>query len=153
MKWGSEKSLFAVLLRSPWWVSFLVAGGVFAAMRTFFEPMFAAAGGLPFFVIGCVAAWKQLRAPSAKKIASRLAGAADFALERGARLTLVAAKRWKAQRTGVEPLRELAALGETKGAEACWVLCAGELTENARGLARDQAIRVVEGAALVGLVR
>ena len=182
MKWGSEKSLFAVLLRSPWWVSFLVAGGVFAAMRTFFEPMFAAAGGLPFFVIGCVAAWKQLRAPSAKKIASRLAalramgweefartleaafrregyevkrlaGAADFALERGARLTLVAAKRWKAQRTGVEPLRELAALGEAKGAEACWVLCAGELTENARSLARDQAIRVVEGAALVELAR
>ena len=182
MKWGSEKSLFAVLLRSPWWVSFLVAAGVFAAMRTFIEAMYAAAGALPFFVIVCIAAWKQLRAPSAKRIAARLdalramgweefartleaafrregydvkrlEGAADFALERGARLTLVAAKRWKAQRTGAEPLRELAALGEKQDAEACWYLCAGELTENARSLARDKAIRVVEGAALAELAR
>lgn len=181
MKWGSENSLFAVLLRSPWWVSFLVTAGVFAAMRTFFEAIYAAAGALPFFVIGCVAAWKQRRTPSAKRVAARLealrgmnweevaraleaafrregyavrrlAGAADFALERGGRVTLVAAKRWKAQRTGAEPLRELAALGKKQGAEACWYLCAGELTQNARNLARDKAVRVVEGAGLTELL-
>lgn len=182
MKWGSDKSLFAVLLRSPWWVSFLVAAGVFAAMRMFFAAMYAAAGALPFLVIGCVAGWQQLRAPSPQKIAARLEalramsweefartleaaferegyavkrleGAADFALERGARVTLVAAKRWKAQRTGAEPLRALAALGETMGAEGCWFLCAGELTENARRFAHDGAMRVVEGAALAELAR
>jgi hypothetical protein len=32
-------------------------------------------------------------------------GAADFELERAGRLSLVAAKRWKASSTGVEPLK------------------------------------------------
>jgi len=181
MKWGiSENSLFAVLLRSPWWVSFLVAGGVFALMRYFLPAMYASAGALPFAVIGVVAGWKQFRAPSAKKIAARLEalrqmgweefartleagfkregyevtrleGGADFALEKNARLTLVAAKRWKAQRTGVEPLRELVELGEKKGAGERWYLCAGEMTENARMFARDKMVKVVEGAELVRL--
>ena len=40
MKWQmAENSLFAVLLRSPWWVSFLVAAGVFALMRYFLPAM------------------------------------------------------------------------------------------------------------------
>jgi restriction system protein len=181
VKWQvSENSLFAVLLRSPWWVSFLVAAGVFALMRYFLPAMYASAGALPFAVIGFVAGWKQFRAPSAKKIAARLEalrqmsweefartleagfkregyevtrldGAADFALDKGARLTLVAAKRWKAQRTGVEPLRELTELGEKKGAGECWYVCSGEMTENARTFARDKAIKVVEGAELARL--
>jgi restriction system protein len=181
MKWQiPDKSLFAVLLRSPWWVSFLVAAGVFALMRYFLPAMYAFAGALPFFVIGCVAGWKQFRAPSAKKIAARLdelrqtsweefaraleagfrregyevkriEGAADFALERAGRLTLVAAKRWKASRTGVEPLKELVELGQKRGAGECWYFCAGEMTENARIFARDKAVKVVEGAELARL--
>ena len=181
MKWQmSENSLFAVLLRSPWWVSMLVAAGIFGAMRYFLPEMYAFAGALPFVVIGVVAGWRQLRAPSAKKIAAsldalrqmsweefartleagfrregfevtRTEGAADFALDRGARLTLVAAKRWKASRTGVEPLRELAELGQKRGAGECWYLCAGDITENARMFARDKAVKVVEGAELARL--
>ena len=181
MKWGmSENSLFAVLLRSPWWVSVLVAASVFALLRYFLDAMFAFAGCLPFLVIGIVAGWKQLRAPSAKKIAAsldalrqksweevaraleagfrregyevkRIEGAADFALERAARLTLVAAKRWKASRTGVEPLKELSELGQKSGAGECWYLCAGEMTQNARQFARDKAVKVVEGAELARL--
>ena len=183
MKWKvAENSLFAVLMRSPWWVSILVAAGVFGAVRYFLPEIYAAAGGLPFLVIGIVAGWKQLRAPSAKKIAAaldalrqtsweevaraleagfkregyevtRTEGAADFALDRNARLTLVAAKRWKASRTGVEPLKELAELGQKRGAEACWYLCAGEMTQNARTYARDKAVKVVEGAELAALAR
>jgi restriction system protein len=63
----------------------------------------------------------------------------------------VAAKRWKAQRTGVEPLRELVVLGEKKGAGERWYFCAGEMTENARIFARDKVVKVVEGAELVRL--
>jgi restriction system protein len=81
----------------------------------------------------------------------RIEGAADFALDKGARLTLVAAKRWKASRTGVEPLRELVELGEKKGAGECWYFCAGDMTENARQFARNKAVKVVEGAELVRL--
>jgi len=181
MKWKmAENSLFAVLLRSPWWVSFLVAAAVFGAMRYFLPAMYAVAGGLPFLVIGFVAGWKQFRAPSAKKVAAsldalrqasweefaraleagfrregyqvkRIEGAADFALERAARMTLVAAKRWKASRTGVEPLKELVELGQKRGAGECWYLCAGEMTEHARRFARDKAVKVIEGAELARL--
>jgi restriction system protein len=181
MKWAmSENSLFAILLRSPWWMSFLVAAGVFALMRFFLPALYAIAGALPFAVIGLVAGWRQLRAPSARKVAAsldalrqtgweefaraleagfkregyevtRMEGAADFALEKGARLTLVAAKRWKASRTGVEPLKELLELGQKRGAGQCWYLCAGEMTENARTFARDKAVKVVEGAELARL--
>jgi restriction system protein len=181
MKWKmAENSLFAVLLRSPWWVSVLVAAGVFGAMRYFLPMMYAFAGALPFAVIGCVAGWRQLRAPSAKKVAAaldalrqssweefargleagfkregygvkRIEGAADFALERAGRLTLVAAKRWKASRTGVEPLKELVELGQKREAGECWYFCAGDITENARQFARDKAVKVVEGVELVRL--
>ena len=74
-----------------------------------------------------------------------------LALDKGARLTLVAAKRWKAQRTGVEPLRELVELGEKKGAGERWYFCAGDITENARQFARDKAVKVVEGPELARL--
>ena len=181
MKWQmSENSLFAVLLRSPWWVSMLVAAGLFGAMRYFLPEMYAFAGALPFVVIGTVAGWRQFRAPSAKKIAAsldalrqlsweefartleagfrregyevkRIEGAADFALQRGAGLTLVAAKRWKASRTGVDPLKELAELGQKREAGECWYFCAGDITDNARQFARDKAVKVVEGAELARL--
>jgi restriction system protein len=63
----------------------------------------------------------------------------------------VAAKRWKASRTGVEPLKELVELGQKRGAGECWYFCAGEMTENARIFARDKAVKVVEGAELARL--
>jgi len=55
-------------------------------------------------------------------------GAADFELERAGRLSLVAAKRWKASSTGVEPLKELVAAGEAREATACVYLLAGEMS-------------------------
>jgi len=43
MKLGMhDNSLFAVLLRSPWWVAGLVAGGAFMAVRLFLPTEFAA---------------------------------------------------------------------------------------------------------------
>lgn len=176
----SEKSLFAVLLRSPWWVSVLVACGSFLALRLIVPAAYAFFGSLPFVVIAAVATWKQLRAPSASKIAAglealramsweefaraleqglrregygvtRAEGAADFGLEKAGRVSLVCARRWKASLTGVEPLRELVAARERKGAAECVYVCAGEMTENARGFAQDKAVRVVEGVELVRL--
>lgn len=176
----SEKSLFAVLLRSPWWVSVLVACGSFLALRLIVPAAYAFFGSLPFVVIAAVAIWKQLRAPSASKIAAglealramsweefaraleqglrregygvtRAEGAADFGLEKAGRVSLVCARRWKASLTGVEPLRELVAARERKGAAECVYVCVGEMTENARGFAQDKAVRVVEGVELVRL--
>ena len=50
-----ENSLFAILLRSPWWVSFLIAGGLFAGLRLVVAPLYASFFALPFAVIGAYA--------------------------------------------------------------------------------------------------
>lgn len=71
----SEKSLFAVLLRSPWWVSLLVAAGFAAVARALLPVQYQTVGMLgsfPFVVIGAIAAWKQWRAPSASRVTETL---------------------------------------------------------------------------------
>jgi len=71
----NKNSLFAVLLRSPWWISIAVAAGVFAVTRMLLPEAYAPYAiftALPFFVIGSYAGWQQLRAPSAAQIAATL---------------------------------------------------------------------------------
>ena len=71
----NKNSLFAVLLRSPWWISIAVAAGIFALARMALPEAYALYGifaSLPFIVIGGYAAWQQLRAPSAAQIAATL---------------------------------------------------------------------------------
>ena len=67
----SPNSLFAVLLRSPWWVSFALMGLFSLAAVALLPRDYALAGVLgtfPFFAVGCVAAWRQWHAPSAARI-------------------------------------------------------------------------------------
>jgi restriction system protein len=179
-----ENSLFAVLLRSSWWVSFLVAAAVAALSVWLLEKfglstLYAIFTASPFFVIGCVSLWRQLRAPSAERIAGdleklralswedfaakleaayrregyevkRTSGAADLEAEKAGRVLLVAGKRWKAQRTGVEPLRELDAMRQQREAAGAVYVSAGEITDNARAYAAKSGIALLEGAALTG---
>ena len=63
-----ENSLFAILLRSRWWVSMLVAVGIFAVARLFLPVDFAIFAVLPFIVISVVSMWKQLREPSGARV-------------------------------------------------------------------------------------
>ena len=145
----SPNSLFAILLRSPWWISFVVAGliGVGASVLAPDPYKLAGAlGSLPLVGVGCVAAWRQLRAPSAAQADGALAAAvaqpwrsfaatlqrawqaggtqvqqlsspaADLRLTQGGRVTLVCARRWKAATHGAEPLRQLAAAMQAEGA-------------------------------------
>ena len=175
-----ENTLFSILLRSRWWVSGLVAMGVFAVARLFLDEVFAFAAALPFIVIGGVAFWKQLRAPSGTRLdaaigalrvmtweafasaleagyrrqgytVTRVEGAADFELERAGRLSLVAAKRWKASSTGVEPLKALAAAGEARGVAECVYVFAGEMTPNAQKFVEQSKIKTLRDADLVKL--
>lgn len=91
----SEKSLFAVLLRSPWWVSFAVAIAVGIAGFLLLPDRFKTVGalsGMPFVVIGSMAFWRQMRAPNPVRIEAALQALAalssrDFlnALEAGYR--------------------------------------------------------------------
>ena len=67
----SDKSLFAVLLRSSWWVSFAIALAVGLAVRLFVPEEYvvpALSICFPFLVIGSVGAWRQSRLPRASQV-------------------------------------------------------------------------------------
>jgi len=61
----NENSLFAVFLRSRWWVSFAIAVGLSATAIAVLPAAYVFAGyvmGAPFALIGCMAAWRQWKA-------------------------------------------------------------------------------------------
>ncbi len=162
-----------------------VAAGVFAVTRMLLPAdlsSYAVFTALPFIVIGCVAGWKQLRAPSPERVGSALealraltadefsaalesayrrdgyavarfdAPGADFELAKDGGLSLVACRRWKAARTGIEPLRELAAACRARAAPGGIYVAAGEITDNARAFAAGNGIRLLHGAELATLL-
>jgi len=72
----AEKSLFAVLLRSPWWISLAIAVVIAGAAKALLPPqyfVFGALGGFPFVVIALITLGRQLRAPSTAHVAATLA--------------------------------------------------------------------------------
>lgn len=186
MKWQmNENSLFAILLRSPWWMSFAIAGALAAAGIALLPEqyrVFAVVTGAPFLVIGVIAAWKQWQAPSGARIERTLenvramswidfaraletayradgyevsavrAPAADFTIRKEWRTALVSCKRWKAARTGIEPLRDLHAAKEAHAAHECIYIAIGDVSDNARAFAVKHAIRLVGAAELAQLL-
>ncbi len=67
----AENSLFAVLLRSDWWISVAIAGAVVAgAMMLLPEAykFYGIAMGFPFMGIAGMSLWKQLQRPSASRV-------------------------------------------------------------------------------------
>jgi len=186
MKWTmNENSLFAVLLRSSWWISFAIAGAVTAVAIALLPEayrIFGTVSGLPFVVIGCIAAWKQFQAPSMARIDNTLAAvramswvefsraietayrrqgygvsavggtAANFEITKEGRTALVNCKRWKVAHTGVEALHDLYALKEARNAHECIYVSAGEITDNARAFAIKHAIKLVGGPELARLL-
>jgi len=182
----AENSLFAILLRSRWWVSFLLALATALVARLVlpkdYEPL-AVFSALPFLVVGAVAAWKQFQQPSPARVqdtlravgdmpwaqfadaleeafradghaVARLPGpAADFEVTRAGRVTLVSGRRWKAARTGVEPLRELHAAMTARDAASGIHVCLGEPSDAAVAFARANGIEILRGPALAVLLR
>ena len=60
-----ENSLFAILGRSPWWASALLAAGAFGVSRLFLPIEMAVFATTPFVLIALWVLWKALRTPSA----------------------------------------------------------------------------------------
>jgi len=182
----SRNSLFAILMRSPWWVSFVVAVVLSLLARLLLPEQltpYALVSGLPFALVGCIAAWKQLRVPGPEKVAAtlqalnalawrdfatlleqalrrdgyevtRLPGpAADFALIKAGQGGVLSAKRWKAANQGIEPLRELDKMRQARAVLEAVYVTSGELTENARRYAADNNIRLLQGTELAQLMR
>ena len=71
----AENSLFAILLRKPWWISLCLAV-VFSLIALTALPaqykLYGASSGFPFLVIAIIAGWKQWRLPSRERVEARL---------------------------------------------------------------------------------
>jgi restriction system protein len=67
-----RNSLFAVLLRAPWWVSLAIAAVLSLVLAALLPDAYRVVGALstfPFVVIGALAAWRQAQLPSAAEVA------------------------------------------------------------------------------------
>jgi restriction system protein len=67
----AKNSLFAVLLRSPWWVSAAIAAALSLLAWVLLPEAYRVAGVLgclPFVVIAAMAAWRQRHAPGAARV-------------------------------------------------------------------------------------
>jgi restriction system protein len=177
----AENSLFAILLRSRWWISIAIAVGLGLLALALLPAPYRAVGalsGLPFLVIGIVAGRRQWRLPSAALVAQtqqalsalawpefarqledafrrdgytvqrRTGGAVDFELERQGRRLLVAARRWKSARTGLETLRALQAQREASAAADAVCISLAPLSDNARPYAAQHRIAIWQAAEL-----
>lgn len=181
----SENSLFAILIRSSWWISYaiaLVVGLVarYAVPEQYSVAVFAIA--VPFLITGAIAAKKQWEIPGSAKVeatveavtamswrdfsalleqafvregfeVTRTSGAADFALVKTGRTTLVSCKRWKAANHGLEPLRDLKAAFRAQEAREAIYVCVGPLTDNALQFATDNKITLMRAMELTQLLK
>jgi restriction system protein len=169
----AKRSLFAILSRSPWWLSVLIAAAVFMLVRQFLPDYAALASTLPFLGIAGYAGWRQSRVPNPERVAETLTAlramswqefavimeaafrsdgyavvalkrsAADFELRKGGRVALAGCKRWKVAQTGIGPLRELVLAKESAGAQECIYVAAGDVSLNAREFAAQNQIRLL----------
>ena len=77
----AKNSLFAMLLRAPWWVSMLLVGLVVMASFALLPVAYVgygAMGGFPFLVISVVVAWRQWHAPNPDRVSETLARVATM---------------------------------------------------------------------------
>lgn len=181
----APNSLFAILLRSPWYLSIGLALGFGLVARALLPEqywVFGAMGALPFLGIGVFALGRQLRAPSPRRLeavqqavaamswadfsaalekawqrdgysVARASGAADFALTRGGRTRLVAARRWKAARMGEDALQALHAAMTARDASECQCITLGVPSDNALRFAKQHSIHLMLAPELTLLLR
>lgn len=180
------RSLFAVLLRRPWWHSAgigLALGLVGGALMPDGWRVVGLLSGLPFLVIAAIAGWRGLDAPGegeVERTAQALRGLAwpafaqrleeafardgwtvsraetpshDFVLERRGQRMLVAARRWKSARLGMEPLRALQAARDRGDGDDALCIALGEPSDAARDFAAAQRIALWQAPELTQALR
>ena len=102
----AKNSLFAVLLRSPWWASAAIGAVIGLLAAALLPPDLRVAGaisGLPFFVIAALAAWKQRGLPSADRIEATRQAVASMAWPAFEALLLQAFRRDGFERAAGKP--------------------------------------------------
>lgn len=182
----AKNSVFAILLRSPWWISVglaLLLGVLGLALLPERYRVFGAVTGLPFAVIGVIAAYRQWQLPSAARVVQTQQALAtmawpafaglleqafqrdgyavqrgktagvDFELERQGRRMVVSARRWKSAHTGLELLRALQSAREAADAHDALVIGLGRISDNARPFAAEHRIAIWQSAELAHALR
>ncbi|WP_438862416.1 DUF2034 domain-containing protein [Neptunicella sp.] len=80
-------------------------------------------------------------------------GGIDLELRKSGELTLVQCKQWKAQKVGVNVVREMFGVLTASNANNVVIICSGRYTQQAIDFAADKAITLVGGNELVSLIR
>lgn len=178
----AQQTLFAILSRQPWWVTLIVALGVFALARVVYEPV-AVFMAVPFVLLAIYIGIKQFRTGSSADAPERLAalremsweefstlvtdayrregyavappeGAGyDFTLTKNGRTTLLQCRRWKVNQIGAGPVRELAAAVDKHDAYNGVCIAGNAFSQPARDLARTEPITLIAGLELAHLVQ
>ena len=181
----AENSLFAILMLSRWWISFAICAAVVSISLAVFPKdisPFAALGAFPFFIVGCMAFYRQMRAPSPAKLqalqeqasqqswadfSAQLQAAwqaegyevqrlnqngADLKLARNGQSCIVSARRWKAAAHGQEPLRELLAARARQQADQAIYVAMQPLSESTAAWARQNEIIVLDAKGIALLL-
>ena len=132
--------------------------------------IFGIMGTFPFFITGIVAFKRQWGVPSPAKQQAELdrlsalswrdfsaeleakfvkqgfevtrqnSGVADFKLEKGGHITLVSAKRYKANTHGVEALQALVTQQEAQAADKAMYVCLSPVTAQAAKFAKEKGV-------------
>ncbi len=71
----AKNSIFAKLLRSPWWVSMAIALTIALTGRYFLPEkyvFFALSFSLPFVIIGLITGWREWQLPGKSRVASTI---------------------------------------------------------------------------------
>ena len=92
----AKNSLFAKLLRSPWWVSLAIAAGMGVAAVALLPPNWRGAAlfsSFPFIVLSVMAAWQQRRLPGTARVEATRQAVAAMAWPAFSRLLEDAFKR------------------------------------------------------------
>lgn len=79
-------------------------------------------------------------------------GPVDLALRRDRGTWLVHSRQWQADKLGIETLRELQAVVETRGAAGGFVICQGRFSREAQRFAAGSPLRLIDGPALAQLL-
>lgn len=176
----ARETLFAVLMRQPWWVTLLIAFALFGIAYQF-APQYAFFVALPFLVVAAWIGWKQFGSVSPAEAVDRLAAlrelawedfraavsagyrrqgyvveeardnAFDLRLTRKTQVTLVQCRRWKANQIGVGAVRELFEAAQKSDAYDCVCISTGEFSKAAVEFAADKRMSLVNGTELAAL--
>lgn len=173
-----NETLFQVLLRQPWWVSFAVATVVYIITQFIFPPV-ALFVAFPFMALSVYIRYKQATGAAPVNVPEKLAALrdlswdefstrltrgyeklgytvapskdsdVDFTLTKEGRVTLLQCRRWKAGETGVGPIRALDAAMKKAEAWSGVSVSATSFTSAAREYAAGRPIELLEHAELI----